>query len=145
MLFCVMLIFYGRNELLFEASFGFAFLWTTKKSWTRCFTTANKPFGTRALCCPTQDNKRRITVPDPRIRYRPQKLWVLVDEIKNTSIGGLWTRVKLYSRIAIIFQHMHDFHLFITYTCLHVSQPGDAHSSTRTTRYRAKFDKNKHD
>jgi hypothetical protein len=35
--------------------------------------------------------------------------------------------------IAIIFQHMHNF------------SPGDAHSSTRTTRNRAKFDKSKHD
>jgi hypothetical protein len=65
MLFCVMLIFYGRKELLFEATFGFAFLWTTKKSWTRCLTTANKPFGVRALRCPTQDNKRRTTVRTP--------------------------------------------------------------------------------
>jgi hypothetical protein len=34
-------------------------------SWTRCLTTANKPFGTRALRCPTQDNKWRITVQTP--------------------------------------------------------------------------------
>ena len=35
----------------------------------------------------------------PPIRYRPQKLRVLVDEIEYTNIERLWPHVKLYSRI----------------------------------------------
>jgi hypothetical protein len=52
----------GKKKLLWEASFGFAFLWTTKKSWTYWLTTANKLSGTRDLSCPRQDNIKRISV-----------------------------------------------------------------------------------
>jgi hypothetical protein len=48
---------YGRKELLWKASFGFAFLWTIKKLRTYCFAKTNEPSGTRALRCPTPDNK----------------------------------------------------------------------------------------